>query len=247
MNVHDVSLSLIINPPNYHRVLFGFPRWREERLRRYKLYKIQQHILNPEDIPNKKKASLYRFSLHHLELWIQDAFVNNFDQQAFESLSFAWSRARQDDIPFLDACNVHFNVAAIPIAPIGSHAILSEISHIGISAYDNKNLPELREKHSRDKFKKIFLDDLHLLLHWLSALQSRLQALMFNHTVATESLIKYIRTQLYKWHLSPTLRQVEVRRHFFFLDEYLDGSFSFIFTLENSLVLCTQHIHIYTL
>lgn len=222
MNANDLQYSLVLHPPNYYKVLFGFPWVREERLRRYKLYKIQQYILNPENIPNKKKSSLYRFSLPHLELWIQDAFVRNFDQPAFESLAFAWSRAQQDDIPFLDACNVHFNVGALPIAPITSHATLTEISHIRKNLYLVNHLPELRERHSRDKFRKIFKDNLHTLRLWLDELKTLWRIFLLTRKAAMELLIKYIRTQLYKWHLSPILLQVAYFSLNLFLDIVLD-------------------------
>ncbi|PKY53162.1 hypothetical protein RhiirA4_498395, partial [Rhizophagus irregularis] len=106
------------------------------------VYKCQQRFLNPENIPRKKKTSLYKVSPRHLELWIEDSFVRIFDQPAFDSLGFAWSRAKRDNIPFWAACNVHFNNNKIKTAPIKSHATLTEISHIGINLYDHKNLPE---------------------------------------------------------------------------------------------------------
>jgi len=210
MNVHDLEYSLVVNPPTYHRVLFGFPWWREERLRRLNLYNIQQLILNPENIPHHKKTSLYRISPKHLDLWIEDSFVNNFDQPAFESLAFAWSRAQQANIPFMDACNVHFNRNTLDIAPITSHATLTEISHIGICLYRDKNIPDLHFRSSRDKFHKTFTDDLTTLQSWLLECMLRLSNLLYNYTAASELLTKYIRTQLYKWQLFPNLRLVVV-------------------------------------
>ncbi|PKY35105.1 hypothetical protein RhiirB3_455483 [Rhizophagus irregularis] len=101
MNQENPAFNLILTPPNYEKILFSFPSFREECLQLYRLYKIQQRFFNPEDIPHKKKTSLYQVSQHHLELWIEDSFIDNFDQPAFKSLAFTWSRAKHDNIPFM--------------------------------------------------------------------------------------------------------------------------------------------------
>ncbi|CAB4417755.1 unnamed protein product [Rhizophagus irregularis] len=132
MNEENSDFNLILNPPNYEKILFGLPSFREERLKKYRLYALQQRFFNPEDIPKKKKSSLYQVSLHHLELWIEDSFVQNFDKPSFDSLAFAWSRAHHDNLPFSVACNVYFD-NKITTAPIKTHATLSEVSHIGIN------------------------------------------------------------------------------------------------------------------
>ncbi|PKC54887.1 hypothetical protein RhiirA1_476499 [Rhizophagus irregularis] len=161
------DFNLILNPPNYEKILFGFPYYREERLLHYKLYVFQQRFFNPDNIPKKKKTSLYQVSLHHLELWIEDSFVQIYDQPCFESLAFAWSRAQHGNIPFLDACNVYFNNNEIQTTPIKTHATLTKISHIGINLYDDKNLPEVWVRQSRDKDKKFYKDDIYSLWRWL--------------------------------------------------------------------------------
>ncbi|PKB94480.1 hypothetical protein RhiirA5_438668 [Rhizophagus irregularis] len=167
MNKENSDFNLILNPPNYEKILFGFPYYRKERLLHYKLYVFQQRFFNPDNIPKKKKTSLYQVSLHHLELWIEDSFVQIYDQPCFESLAFAWSRAQHGNIPFLDACNVYFNNNEIQTTPIKTHATLTEISHIGINLYDDKNLPEVWARQSRDKDKKFYKDDIYSLWRWL--------------------------------------------------------------------------------
>ncbi|PKK48294.1 hypothetical protein RhiirC2_803565 [Rhizophagus irregularis] len=47
-----------------------------------------------------------------------------------------------DNIPFLDACNVYFNYNKIKTTPIKIHATPTEIFHIRINLYDDKNFPE---------------------------------------------------------------------------------------------------------
>lgn len=212
MNLTNPNFNLILDPPNsnYYKILFGLPSFRDERLHHLKLYKIQQRVFNPESIPRKKKTSLYQVSQRHLELWIEDSFVNIFDQPAFESLAFAWSRAQSANIPFRDACNVYFNNNQLDIAPIKAHATLTEISHIGINLYDNKNVPELWYKQTRDKNNNNHKERLYSLRRWSLELLLRLKNLMFNYTVATESLIKFIRTRLFRWHLYLTLREEEI-------------------------------------
>ncbi|CAB4418232.1 unnamed protein product [Rhizophagus irregularis] len=159
------AFYLILDEPNYEKILFGLPSFREERLYKYNVYKYQQRPnLNPENIPREKKTSLYKVSPRHLELWIEDSFVRIFDQPAFDSLGFAWSRAKCDNIPFWAACNVHFNNNKIKTAPIKSHATLTEISHIGTNLHEFKNLPEIWIDHSRDKIKKTFKDTLYSIL-----------------------------------------------------------------------------------
>ncbi|CAB4404373.1 unnamed protein product [Rhizophagus irregularis] len=97
MTEEVLAFGLILNPPNYEKILFGFPSFREVGLLKYDLYHLQQRVLNPENIPRRKKTSLYQVSSRHLELWIEDTFVRNFDQHAFDGLAFAWSRAQRDD------------------------------------------------------------------------------------------------------------------------------------------------------
>ncbi|CAB4399150.1 unnamed protein product [Rhizophagus irregularis] len=205
MNEENSDFNLILNPPNYEKILFGFPSYREERLIHYRLYVFQQRFFNPDNIPKKKKTSLYQVSLHHLELWIEDSFVQTYDQPCFDSLAFAWSRAQHDNIPFSDACNVYFNNNEIQTTPIKTHATLTEIFHIGINLYNDKNLPEVWARQSRDKDKKFYKDDIYSLWRWLLELILRLANLFNNYTVATESLIKYLWIHLYMWSLFPTL------------------------------------------
>ncbi|CAB4376959.1 unnamed protein product [Rhizophagus irregularis] len=103
MALEPWPFNLILDAPNYGKILFGFPSYRETGLFKYNLYKLQQRLLNPENIPRKKKTSLYKVSSVHLELWIEDSFVQNFDQHAFDALAFAWSHAKRDNIPFMAA------------------------------------------------------------------------------------------------------------------------------------------------
>ncbi|PKY52180.1 hypothetical protein RhiirA4_469654 [Rhizophagus irregularis] len=44
-------------------------------LLKYNLYKQQQRFLNPDNIPKKSKTSLYQISPRHLELWIENSFI----------------------------------------------------------------------------------------------------------------------------------------------------------------------------
>lgn len=200
------AFGLILDAPNYEKILFGFPFFREAGLYKYRLYQLQQQILNPENILRKKKTSLYQVSSRHLELWIEDSFVHNFDQHAFDGLAFAWSRAKRDNIPFLATCNVHFNNNRFKPAPIKSYVSQSLISHIRFKCDANIYLPVIWTRPPRDKNKKTFKDTLRSLRWWLSQLTLRLLALYRNHTVATESLINYLQTFLYRWHLYSTLR-----------------------------------------
>ncbi|CAB5378399.1 unnamed protein product [Rhizophagus irregularis] len=103
MALEPSAFQLILDAPNYGKILFGFPSYKETGLLKYNLYKLQQRLLNPENIPRKKKTSLYKVSSRHLELWIEDSFVRNFDQHAFDALTFAWSRAKRDNLPFMAA------------------------------------------------------------------------------------------------------------------------------------------------
>lgn len=57
-----LAFGLILNPPNYGKILFGFPSFREVGLYKYKLYQLKQRILNPENIPGRRKL-LYIKSL----------------------------------------------------------------------------------------------------------------------------------------------------------------------------------------
>ncbi|PKY53179.1 hypothetical protein RhiirA4_498461 [Rhizophagus irregularis] len=114
------AFYLILDEPNYEKILFGLPSFREERLYKYNVYKYQQRPnLNPENIPREKKTSLYKVSPRHLELWIEDSFVRIFDQPAFDSLGFAWSRAKCDNIPFWAAsilsCSLVGNASVDPL------------------------------------------------------------------------------------------------------------------------------------
>lgn len=211
MNEEYSEFNLVLIPPNYEKILFGLPYFREARLFKYKLYKLQQQVFNPENIPKKKKSSLYQVSLLHLELWIETSFVECFDQPSFASLEFARSRAMQDNLPFSDACNVHFDNNTIATAPIKAHATLTEISHIGTNLYDDKNLPDVWARQSRDKFKKHYKDTQYSLWRWLLEILLRLANLLLNYTVTTESLIKYLWIKLFRWSLFPLLRKEDER------------------------------------
>ncbi|GBC31905.2 kinase-like domain-containing protein [Rhizophagus irregularis DAOM 181602=DAOM 197198] len=113
----------------------------ETGLFKHNLYKLQQRLLNPENIPRKKKTSLYRVSSRHLELWIEDTFVRNFDQHAFDALAFAWSRAKRDNLPFMAACNVHFKKHKIKPTPIKFHGTRTLTSHIKMTYRVEHYLP----------------------------------------------------------------------------------------------------------
>ncbi|EXX74653.1 hypothetical protein RirG_049140 [Rhizophagus irregularis DAOM 197198w] len=83
MNEKYSDFNLIFNPPNYEKILFGF---REERLLHNKFFIFQLRFSIPENILKKKITSLHQVSLHHLELWIEDSFVQTDDHSCFEIL-----------------------------------------------------------------------------------------------------------------------------------------------------------------
>ncbi|CAB4391595.1 unnamed protein product [Rhizophagus irregularis] len=141
MALEPSAFQLILDASNYGKILFGFPSYRETGLFRYHLYKHQQRLFNPENIPRKKKTSLYKVSSPYLELWIEDSFVRNFDQHAFDALAFAWSRAKRDNIPFMAACNVHFKKHKIKPTPIKFHGTLTLTSHIKMTYLPRGTLP----------------------------------------------------------------------------------------------------------
>ncbi|GBC16658.2 hypothetical protein GLOIN_2v1690418 [Rhizophagus irregularis DAOM 181602=DAOM 197198] len=141
MVLEPSAFPLILDAPNYGKILFGFPSFRETGLLKHNLYKLQQRLLNPENIPRKKKTSLYRVSSRHLELWIEDTFVRNFDQHAFDALAFAWSRAKRDNLPFMAACNVHFKKHKIKPTPIKFHGTRTLTSHIKMTYRVEHYLP----------------------------------------------------------------------------------------------------------
>lgn len=208
MVLEPSAFPLILDAPNYGKILFGFPSFRETGLLKHNLYKLQQRLLNPENIPRKKKTSLYRVSSRHLELWIEDTFVRNFDQHAFDALAFAWSRAKRDNLPFMAACNVHFKKHKIKPTPIKFHGTRTLTSHIKMTYRVEHYLPMVWQKQPRDytKKEKIFKDTFYSLQRWLLELILRFLHLLYNHTVATESLTKYLWTRSYRWHLYSTLR-----------------------------------------
>ncbi|CAB5187522.1 unnamed protein product [Rhizophagus irregularis] len=165
MALEPSACQLILDAPNYGKILFGFPSYRETGLLKYNLYKFQQWLLNPENIPRKKKTSLYKVSSRHLELWIEDSFVRNFDQHAFDALAFAWSRAKRDNLPFMAACNVHFKKHKIKPTPIKFHGTLTLTSHIKMTYHMEHYLPVVWKKQPRDytKKEKIFKDTFYSL------------------------------------------------------------------------------------
>ncbi|PKK70922.1 hypothetical protein RhiirC2_745518 [Rhizophagus irregularis] len=223
MALEPSAFQLILDAPNYGKILFGFPSYREMGLLKYNLYKLQQRLLNPENIPRKKKTSLYKVSSRHLELWIEDSFIQNFDQHAFDALAFIWSRAKRDNLPFKAACNVHFKKHKIKPTPIKFHGTLTLTSHIKMTYHVEHYLPVVWKKHPREytKKEKIFKDTLYSLQRWLLELILRLFHFLSNHTVATESLTHYLRTRLYRWHLYSTLRSEDLHTPFS-LNEGLD-------------------------
>ncbi|PKY33221.1 hypothetical protein RhiirB3_420453, partial [Rhizophagus irregularis] len=161
---NNSDFNLILNPSNYEKILFGF---REERLLHNKFFVFQLRFSNPENILKKKITSLHQVSLHHLELWIEDSFVQIDDHSWFEFLALAWSRAQQDNFPFLDTCNVYFNYKDIQTTPIKTHAILTKIFLIGINLHVDKNLPDIWVRQSRDIDKIFSKDDIYSLWRWL--------------------------------------------------------------------------------
>ncbi|PKY36436.1 hypothetical protein RhiirB3_459026 [Rhizophagus irregularis] len=118
-------------------------------------------------LEKSKITSLHQVSLHHLELWIEDSFVQIDDHSWFEFLALAWSRAQQDNFPFLDTCNVYFNYKDIQTTPIKTHAILTKIFLIGINLHVDKNLPDIWVRQSRDIDKIFSKDDIYSLWRWL--------------------------------------------------------------------------------
>ncbi|GBC12473.2 hypothetical protein GLOIN_2v1579716 [Rhizophagus irregularis DAOM 181602=DAOM 197198] len=86
---------------------------------------------------------------------------------ASKFLALAWSRAQQDNFPFLDTCNVYFNYKEIQTTPIKTHATLTKIFLIGINLHVDKNLPDIWARQSRDIDKIFSKDDIYSLWRWL--------------------------------------------------------------------------------
>ncbi|PKK64527.1 hypothetical protein RhiirC2_787357 [Rhizophagus irregularis] len=141
---------------------------RFQKLNNCILWNTIKHIINTL----KLKVSLFKVKAHSghalndaADLLVKDGISSkDFFQINIQYLPTQTCHLTFNDSIIIDhACNVYFNNNEIKTTPIKTHATLTEIYHIRINLYDDKNLPEVWARQSRDKDKKFFKDDIYSL------------------------------------------------------------------------------------